>query len=385
MAGRRTLVVLAAFAAAWLTADPAPASSCPPASWPQLGRTPARAGSGTRATGLDRSHVRRLRRAWSAVISDGPSGNASGVDNSPVVVCGVVYAASHDGHVYAFAAGTGKRRWRTISGPGGALGFWGTPAVAGGALYATGGDGAVYAYSAKTGHMLWRTDVTPLKGGANPATLVAGDTVYVMAAPNELTAIDGRSGVVRWVTVLGSSSFLTSPSLADGRLYVGADTSLFAVDARTGTQLWTAPTGAEVWSTPTVVAGLAYVGSSDHDVYAFDAASGAQIWAAPTGDRVYSTAPVAAGGTVFAGSLDDRLHALDAASGAERWSFVTGDDVTGSPAIASGVVFVGSQDGRLYALDTRSGARLWSDDVGPGSARVPRSGPAASISRRTIS
>lgn len=357
MARRLAVLLVCGFAvvASSRTAAEA-ASACEGGAWPQLERTVGHAGTGPPGTRIGRGTIGRLRRVWQASIG---YGNAGAVDvmSSPLVVCGVVFVASADGRVYAFNAAHGHRLWRTN-----AVGsrFFGA-AIGHGMLFAA-TDGTVYAFATKTGELVWSKSVSRLKGAAMAAPLAAGSLLYVVDS-GVLTALDARSGAVRWSVPAGQSTFLSVPALANGLIYVGVDQNLAAFDATTGAPRWSAITGDVVWSTPTISGGTAFVGSSDHNLYSFDANTGALRWTAATGDRVYATAPVAAGGDVYVGSLDNRLYAFDAATGAARWAFETGRGLTGSPAIANGVVFIGSLDGTFYALDAPTGALLWSDPV----------------------
>ncbi|MER5911896.1 PQQ-binding-like beta-propeller repeat protein, partial [Streptomyces sp. NPDC001982] len=72
----------------------------------------------------------------------------------------------------------------------------------------------------------------------------------------------------RWAFPTGSA-VSSSPTVADGVVYVGSDdNNLYAVDARTGKKRWAFPTGSAVSSSPTVADGVVYVGSDDNNLYA---------------------------------------------------------------------------------------------------------------------
>ena len=84
---------------------------------------------------------------------------------------------------------------------------------------------------------------------------------------------------------------LTSPVIADGRLYVAAiDThTLHAIGADTGEPLWTYTGGGRIDSPPTIHRGSVLFGSADGYVYALRASDGALAWrfrAAPTNQRM---------------------------------------------------------------------------------------------------
>src|SRR6266498_3731738 len=162
---------------------------------------------------------------------------------------------------------------------------------------------------------------------------------------------------VGW-TLPAPRSVNSSPAVAGGRVYVGAQDSLYAADAATGARLWrwTDPLTQYVAS-PAVWRGRVYFGTDRGSVYALDAATGAQEWTYATGDWV--TAPALAGGVVYVGSLTGYMFALNAVTGHKLWSTYTGFAVFGAPAVAGGVVYVGSEYTKsLYALDAATGAAL---------------------------
>jgi hypothetical protein len=108
-------------------------------------------------------------------------------------------------------------------------------------------------------------------------------------------------------------------------VYVGSgfgDETLYAVDAATGTQKWafTQPSGA-VDSSPTVADGTVYIGSEDNTLYAVDADSGEQEWAFTQPSGEVRSSPTVADGTVYVGSYDNTLYAVDAATGSQEWAF----------------------------------------------------------------
>jgi outer membrane protein assembly factor BamB len=176
----------------------------------------------------------------------------------------------------------------------------------------------------------------------------------------------------------------SSPVVAKGLVYTGADGSVVAYDA-TGSRgcsgkpkrcipRWRGIVGG-IASTPAVVNGVVYVGSSDGKVYAF-AASGKSgcsrtrktqtctpLWTADTGG---SATPVVANGVAYVASPDGNLYAFDASgttncSGSPKtcaplWTADTGGAMNFSksdPAVANGIVYVGSYyfGGTLFAFD----------------------------------
>ena len=187
-----------------------------------------------------------------------------------------------------------------------------------------------------------------------------------------LTASNVHELGVAWTGTTGGINE-SSPAVANGVVYVGADDGLyaFAVGCASGgtscTPLWTGTTGDAIISSPAVADGVVYVGSTDGKLYAFavgcagGGASCAPLWTGTAGNHIYSS-PTVAGGVVYVGSADGTLSAFDAAgvtgcSGSvpnrtctPLWTGTTGDTIYSSATVAGGVVYVGSQDGKLYAF-----------------------------------
>jgi hypothetical protein len=113
-----------------------------------------------------------------------------------------------------------------------------------------------------------------------------------------------------------------------------------------------------VYSSPAVADGKVYVGADDGKIYCLNATTGEFIWNYTTGNWVRSS-PAVADGKVYVGSRDNKFYCLDAATGALIWSYITSNDVYSSPAVADGVVYVASTDHKVYAF---SPPFLWNFD-----------------------
>ena len=227
---------------------------------------------------------------------------------SPTVVGNTVYFGTNSGNIYALDATTGAKRWNS---PTGGL-VSATPAVANGIVYAGSHDGLVYAIDAVTGAQKWTYDaVNYISGSAAVGygrVFVAASDSYVYAldpdtglvlsqtsAPYSVivspalgygmayTATFGPQGIVdawkprlasKWDTSFGGDSFVSSPAIAGGVIYIGglgthSDGSLYALDAHTGAELWSSGTSGQIQSSPAVADGRVFVGSGDGKLYAY--------------------------------------------------------------------------------------------------------------------
>ncbi|HEU0003570.1 MAG TPA: PQQ-binding-like beta-propeller repeat protein [Ktedonobacteraceae bacterium] len=194
---------------------------------------------------------------------------------------------------------------------------------------------------------------------------VADGVVYIGCVCGYVYALDAASGAKKWAFWTGGSQVADVPAVVDGVVYIGSLEShtLYALDAATGKKKWSYQTRDSIVSSPTVVGGVVYVGSDDNTLYALDAATGARKWTYRTRGSIESS-PAVAGGVVYFGSFDGNVYALDATTGARKWTYRTGNNVYNSLAVAGGVVYVGAGDGNVYALDATTGAKKWTYRIG---------------------
>lgn len=263
----------------------------------------------------------------------------------------------------------------------------------------------------------------PFKGSEwNGWGFDASDTRF-QTAPG-LDAADVPKLALKWAFGLpaGNSAY-SQPSVAGGRVFVGADTGfVYALDAASGCVYWSFRADAGVRTTVSIGPGngphrfLAYFGDIRANVYAVDAETGAQVWK----DRLdahpvarITGAPKLAGGRLYVplSSLEESgagnpaypcctfrgaLAAYDAASGKRLWKSYTiagepkrtkttskgtqlwapaGAGVWSSPTIDAKRHAVYVATGNSYtepavdtsdaviAFDVETGTRLWSRQV----------------------
>jgi len=132
-----------------------------------------------------------------------------------------------------------------------------TPLVKDGVLYATSAWSLVYAFDAKTGHLLWQYDPQVPKDHAkfvccdvvNRGVALYKGRVYVGTLDGRLIALDARTGAVGWEVQTtpkdGPYAITGAPRIAKGRVLIGNAGSEYAVrgylsayDAETGNLIW---------------------------------------------------------------------------------------------------------------------------------------------------
>jgi quinohemoprotein ethanol dehydrogenase len=178
--------------------------------------TPGRDAEGTYYSPLDAiddHNVSRLGFAWEYKL-----GTKRGLQGTPVVVDGVMYASGNWGRVYAVDAATGREIWTYDPGVDGQYGRYACCdvvnrglAVWQGRIYVASVDGYLHAIDAKTGRRVWRVDTLPNRGGrafhyfVTGAPVLAGDAIVIgnggsdfKGARGSVSAYDLQSGAFRW-------------------------------------------------------------------------------------------------------------------------------------------------------------------------------------------
>jgi outer membrane protein assembly factor BamB len=172
-----------------------------------------------------------------------------------------------------------------------------------------------------------------------------------------------------------NGSVISSPSVADGIVYVGSqDKNIYALGAFSGNLIWKFATQDAQVSSPAIVNGRVYTGGDDGYVYCLDAYTGALVWKTfVNGDLPYTygsfvlkSSPAVNGGEVYVGSLDGYMYAINADSGNIDWKYQTQGPILSSPAVADGGVYFTSQNpsnGTLYKLDAATGSLVWTQQL----------------------
>jgi len=206
-----------------------------------------------------------------------------------------------------------------------------------------------------------------------------------------LLSIDPLTGEEQWRTTVGRFAGGSSPTIADGTVYIGTSAGVvMAIAAQDGRRLWQFQTAAGqddvgVMCSVTAQDGQLYFGDHTGVVYALSS-TGEEQWRFETDGSIGRSTPAVAAGTVYVGSMDGRLYALDTLSGDTQWQRQLGDAVFASPTVVDGTVYVGSitttdgggpltnpdgddiQENRetfgtIHAVSTGDGSTQWTAEV----------------------
>ena len=235
------------------------------------------------------------------------------------------------------------------------------------------GPNAIYALDAANGQVVWEYRTL---GENMPTFVYSQGNLYVANGNGAVYAFNARTGIREWKVDIGSYVSMSSPTLADGILYVsGAHPyNLYAINVETHQLMWSAPL-------PSVFAGsddcsLAFahnmiyvmgtIGSwakPTSVVFAFDP-TGQLAWHTALGSGSLPTdievsAPVVTGSTLYVGSpITNAEYALNAETGKIEWTFHAAGPISESPAVVNNILYVGDGTGMFYAIDATTGTEI---------------------------
>jgi outer membrane protein assembly factor BamB len=107
-----------------------------------------------------------------------------------------------------------------------------------------------------------------LDGVTEASPAFAYNTLYIPTS-NFAYSLDVEDGTVKWSRPLDGEYSVSSPAVADGKVYFGLDNNyVYALDAFTGDLIWSYKTEGAVQSSPAISDGLLFVGSNDGNLYA---------------------------------------------------------------------------------------------------------------------
>jgi len=350
------------------------------AGWLTLRGTPQRTG---------RADVRGPRRAslkWAFSTAGRISADAAVTADGRTI-----YAASHDGNLYAIGA-EGQRRWAYDAGDK----IWSSPAIgADGTVYFGSDADRLYAVD-PSGRERWQlSTAVPLVKGDNAeggrrdvdtSPAVLDDGTVVVACHTDVIAARPDTGALAWSfdAGMGAAKVFSSPALGrDGTIYVGTQGDRFIAIDRHGKLLWSFDTGGDNDATPAVADDDTVIfGSDDGHVRAM-APGGAIRWLTSFGRPIRAPVAIGGDGTVVVATYGEApfLAALDGATGVEQWRFNTapGEGAfygiqSGALVDAEGYVYFGGRDHFVYCLSPK-GELVWKFETGDQVDTGPAIGP----------
>ncbi len=338
----------------------------------------------------------RIDEVWAAGL-DGDSDRLR-LGLRPAAENGRLYAAAHDGDVFAFDLKTGRVQWRIKT----KLPLSGGPGLGGGLLVVGSSEGDVLALSTSDGKELWRVR-TIGEVIAPPAATEA--TVVVRTVDGRLRGLNAADGSELWVTeqavprlslrgtappvITGDMAIcgfdngkVMAVSLADGDVLwettvapsrgrtelerlVDIDSAVHVVDDDVfvvgfqGRAAMLALDSGQIWwsrdasSDRGLVVGndAIYVSAADGDVIALNRRDGTPLWTQSALHRRGLSSPAIDGSAVVVADFEGYVHWLDSATGEFLGRTATdGSRVTNAPLTVGDLVIVVTDGGTLNAF-----------------------------------
>jgi outer membrane protein assembly factor BamB len=199
------------------------------------------------------------------------------IESSPAYFNGAVYFTAEEpniGALYKLDAASGEQLWKKeilyeyqFTGGNQMLG---SPSVADGKVFAPASLRAYYAFDVASGEQVWQfTEPNAMEFIASSPLYVDGQLFIINKF--SITSLDADTGKEIWSSFTGDELY-TSLSYADGKLYLmTSQRHIFILDAaNNGTKLASFEMPSASWSSPSLANGRLYIGCNDWNVYCFE-------------------------------------------------------------------------------------------------------------------
>ena len=270
-----------------------------------------------------------------------------------------------------------KRVWSSHIGQGSRknLPLTAQPVIAGKSIFTLDSEAMLSAFSTEDGSKRWSISVAQpdeddkvISGGIS----TDGGVVYVTAGYDEVVAVDGQKGDIKWRAKLASPS-RAAPTIAAGRVFVTTlSNSILALDVANGAVQWEfaglgQSTGLIGAASPAATADVVVPAFSSGEIYALRAGNGSVAWSDNLASAVrlggvgglsdIRGLPIIDGNTVYAISFGGKAAAIDITSGSRIWQ----KDISGAktPWVAGNRLYLISSEGQILSLDKETGAVIW--------------------------
>lgn len=184
--------------------------------------------------------------------------------SSPTVVDGILYIGTGNRNsICALDAANGNILWEVTK----PKNFYSSPCVAYNRVYIFCGNNTLYSFNAKTGKQLWRFKTADSYTLSSSSASVHGKTVYCIDGIGRYTfALDARTGAMQWKFDAGiANDDKFSPLAVYGTVFTCSAGNIYALDSANGSVKWQRTlTSSFVTSSPTYANGIIYITAYDN-------------------------------------------------------------------------------------------------------------------------
>ena len=303
---------------------------------------------------------KQVKEVWSADI--GASAVKRGVVLFPALEGDVIYTSDPKGHVRAYAADSGRARWKVyLKKP-----VTGATAAGDGLVVVATKDGDVVALDAKDGHQLWTGNVS--SEVLAPAAIHDG-VVVVQSVDGKLAGLSAKDGKRLWVYERLEpplSLYGTAAPVATRNIVISgfASGKIVALQIRDGKTLWEMPVAqphgrneverlVDVDDPPVIVGNLLFAASYQGKIIAVDMQTGRILWSRDTSTY---TGMDADANNVYLTDASGNVIAFDQHTGASVWKQEQlHARQLNPPRYMDGLVAVGDFEGYVHWLSASDG------------------------------
>jgi outer membrane protein assembly factor BamB len=352
------------------------------ASWSQPGGVPTNA-PGHLAIG------ETLRTIWTADAGEGSS-KRTRLTSIPIVYNDKIYTMDSQGAIRALSGANGSTIWEVTTVPAdkhsfdylhpfnsnnvARAGFGGGLAADGGKIFAATGFGSVIALDSGSGQVIWtKRFAIPIR----EAPTAAEGRVFVVNAESELYCLNANDGSQLWSQkgLPENAAVLTSasPAVAGNLVFVPYPSGeITAIDIKSGQLKWTESLTKGAVNTASTAIGEAARPVVDREAV-FAMSRGGQLIATSRekGERLWmreiagTQTPWVAGDSLFVVDLTGKLIALARKDGKVRWlTPLPGEGRWSGPVLAGNRLWLASSAGQLVSVDAVSGSIASQTDLG---------------------
>jgi len=207
----------------------------------------------------------------------------------------------------------------------------------------------------------WACNLTTPRGAYISHATIMGDVLICIERPtNIVTALEVRSGTLRWQKVIGSKLDILFEAVRYNKdqILISSETELFVIAADNGRLIRRSPLESTVKDRPVVVNDYAVFGGLNGNIFGHHITAGYSHWQYQMTSGVV-VRPVNAGVNVFVTDSNGVYAMVKGTNGKVLWKGRTYKRSTATPAVNSINIFLASEDQTLYALNRLTGSDTW--------------------------